>query len=351
MIEVLDPVPEQVIPVMIGKRRVELRVSTRGECRALDRAAARAFTQLPDDGDGPLSLEAPAPQPERAMPGFVMHAEAGHTSAPRGAIVAALAGVPDMARLRALLMDVWERCPDAVEASLVLCQQHGGTFGPADCDACRATASDDTWVKASDGKPGIPCDCGRRLPWPELRGPDVTCPDCGAVYEHDGITIGGGARLKALGTLPGDPVTDNEPDPAAVIEESIRTGQPVIVNDDGATPERAWPAVPFLAAEQLLTAAEAAGDPCACSHGDRGHEQPDSDDGQPGGCLVAGCGCRSYRPADAAAGPRLVVPLIIPGRVITADASADDAELPRPFPPGVVALADAACGTRIGAAS
>lgn len=45
----------------------------------------------------------------------------------------------------------------------------------------------------------LPCDCGARLPWPSKGGPDVTCPSCGAVWEHDGVDLGGGAVLKSLG--------------------------------------------------------------------------------------------------------------------------------------------------------
>jgi hypothetical protein len=73
-----------------------------------------------------------------------------------------------------------------------------------------------------------------------------------------------------------------------------------------------FPAVPFLPAEMLLTAGEASGAPCKCGHGDHGHEQPDSDDGQPGGCI--------------AGEPPRVAPLIVPGMVIPADGEA------RPFP-------------------
>ena len=44
------------------------------------------------------------------------------------------------------------------------------------------------------------CDCGAQIPWP-AKGEEITCPACGAVWEHDGIDIGGGARLKTLGDL------------------------------------------------------------------------------------------------------------------------------------------------------
>ncbi|HEY1627993.1 MAG TPA: hypothetical protein VGG16_29805 [Streptosporangiaceae bacterium] len=46
------------------------------------------------------------------------------------------------------------------------------------------------------------CDCGGRLLFPLKGGPDITCMRCGAVWEHDGIDIGGGARIKVPGNLP-----------------------------------------------------------------------------------------------------------------------------------------------------
>jgi hypothetical protein len=72
---------------------------------------------------------------------------------------------------------------------------HGGDHRgtpPAGLRRRWRAAADDL---ASDGKPGIPCECGNRVAWP-LRGEDVTCAKCGIVYEHDGIDIGGGARIK-----------------------------------------------------------------------------------------------------------------------------------------------------------
>lgn len=72
------------------------------------------------------------------------------------------------------------------------------------------------------------CDCGRRLPWPS-REQDETCPDCGAVWEHDGVDLGAAARIKQLGRLSGEPLQDDD----AVIEAgAIETGTPVIVTDD-----------------------------------------------------------------------------------------------------------------------
>lgn len=55
------------------------------------------------------------------------------------------------------------------------------------------------------------CD-GALLPWP-TDGADVRCPDCGTVWEWDGVTIGGGARIKTPGTrtAPGEIPTPTLP--------------------------------------------------------------------------------------------------------------------------------------------
>lgn len=37
--------------------------------------------------------------------------------------------------------------------------------------------------------------CETRIPWPVARQ-EIPCPECGTIWEHDGITIGGGARIK-----------------------------------------------------------------------------------------------------------------------------------------------------------
>lgn len=71
----------------------------------------------------------------------------------------------------------------------------------ADLDeAYDAAAAAPDMHAARDGKPGIPCDCGQRLPWP-VRGEEIECLNCHAVYEHDGIDISPGARLKRPGSL------------------------------------------------------------------------------------------------------------------------------------------------------
>jgi hypothetical protein len=38
--------------------------------------------------------------------------------------------------------------------------------------------------------------CETPLPWPE-KGEDRGCPECGTIWEHDGVDIGAGARIKA----------------------------------------------------------------------------------------------------------------------------------------------------------
>lgn len=43
--------------------------------------------------------------------------------------------------------------------------------------------------------------CETPLPWP-ARTEDRTCPECGTVWEHDGVDIGAGARIKPEGTAP-----------------------------------------------------------------------------------------------------------------------------------------------------
>ena len=48
---------------------------------------------------------------------------------------------------------------------------------------------------APNGPDGFTCDCGTRLAWPS-KAEDVTCPSCGTVWEHDGVDLGGGARIK-----------------------------------------------------------------------------------------------------------------------------------------------------------
>jgi hypothetical protein len=37
--------------------------------------------------------------------------------------------------------------------------------------------------------------CETPLPWP-TRAEDRTCPECGTVWEHDGVDLGAGARIK-----------------------------------------------------------------------------------------------------------------------------------------------------------
>ena len=49
----------------------------------------------------------------------------------------------------------------------------------------------------ADAKPGetFTC-CETPLPWP-MRTEDRTCPECGTVWEHDGVDLGAGARIKS----------------------------------------------------------------------------------------------------------------------------------------------------------
>jgi hypothetical protein len=50
--EISDPVPQMLIPLTIGKKHLELVVTTRAECRALIRVLALAAEKLPADGEG-----------------------------------------------------------------------------------------------------------------------------------------------------------------------------------------------------------------------------------------------------------------------------------------------------------
>jgi hypothetical protein len=119
-------------------------------------------------------------------------------------------------------MTAWCPATTEIDDETLYCEREAGHPG-----SHRAPGPDEgSEVAWSDEKPpGFDCDCGR-LPWPG-RMQDETCPGCGAVWEHDGVSIGGGARLVKLGELPA----------AAIVAESIRTGTPVIVEDDRATPE------------------------------------------------------------------------------------------------------------------
>jgi hypothetical protein len=339
------------------KRPVDLRFGTRAEIREHIAECSAQLESLPaDDSDHDLR--------GHGEPGGLAPAE----------LTAMLARL-DRAGLTSVLAYAHGFCPEAVESSFVLCERHGGTFGPADCDACAATRQpepEDQAGLAAAAAVNDRGDAGHGTPPTVLADPAVRLEQpcqCEHARErhfgdsHRGHCAAAGCGCPAFMAAPepgAQPPAEWERElleqqPADVIAESIATGRPVIVADDepqavagpGYDPEpelsegqrelerelraqpdhaTAWPAVPFLPAELLLTAAEAQ---CECGHqqrGDDGHEQPGSDDGQPGGCLVGGCGCRSWQPATADALPSLVVPLIVPGMVIPGDGEA------RPFP-------------------
>jgi hypothetical protein len=117
-VDVADPVPEMIIPVTQGAKSTQLRVRTRAECRALIASAALAAAQLPDDGADTVTLIAslaPGPRLAAAGPGSAIHSAPGHSlPSGRAVILESVAAAPDMATLRAMLMDAWEYCPDAV---------------------------------------------------------------------------------------------------------------------------------------------------------------------------------------------------------------------------------------------
>lgn len=69
-----------------------------------------------------------------------------------------------------------------------------------------------------DGE-AFPCDCGRPIPWP-TRAEDRGCPDCGTVWEHDGIDLGAGARIKSSPLITGPDDEDDEDDElVAVVDD------------------------------------------------------------------------------------------------------------------------------------
>jgi hypothetical protein len=349
------------------KRPVDLRFGARAEVREHIAECKRQLDVLPaDDSDQ---------EPGHGEPGGLTPAE-----------LTAVLGRLDARALAQVLFYAHGFCAEAVESSFVLCQRHGGTFGPSDCDACAATRQpepEDQAGLAAAAAINDRGDAGHGTPPTVLADPAVRLEQpcqCGHARErhfgdsHRGHCTAPGCGCPAFMAAPepgAQPAAEQErglleKQAADVIAESIAAGRPVIVEDDEPQPRMnvtpcqhgnlacplcdaepaadasgdggkltaapdhatAWPATPFLPAGLLLAAA---GAPCKCGHpmrGDDGHEQPDSDDGQPGGCMAGGCGCRSWRPARAkAAGePSLVVPLIVPGMVIPGDGEA------RPFP-------------------
>jgi hypothetical protein len=59
-------------------------------------------------------------------------------------------------------------------------------------------------TSTTTAREGLPCECGARLPWPS-KTQDTTCLDCGIVWEHDGVDLGGGARIKHHPAVHGTP--------------------------------------------------------------------------------------------------------------------------------------------------
>jgi hypothetical protein len=55
---------------------------------------------------------------------------------------------------------------------------------------------------ASPADTGTFICCETPLPWPS-RTEDRTCPECGTVWEHDGVDLGAGARIKPPAARPG----------------------------------------------------------------------------------------------------------------------------------------------------
>jgi hypothetical protein len=64
--------------------------------------------------------------------------------------------------------------------------------------------------------------CETPLPWP-TRTEDRTCPECGTVWEHDGVSLGAGARIKPQAA---DPVTGQPLGPFATSSEALLALRP-----------------------------------------------------------------------------------------------------------------------------
>jgi hypothetical protein len=78
----------------------------------------------------------------------------------------------------------------------------------------------------TDARPGetFTC-CETPLPWP-MRTEDRTCPECGTVWEHDGVDLGAGARIKSQA---GAPAAGRPVGPFATSSEALLAMRP----DDG----------------------------------------------------------------------------------------------------------------------
>ena len=260
MIEVEDPVPEQLIRLRQGKRVIELRVSSRAECRALIAALAKASAMLPDDGQGTLTLAAaPAPQPAQAGGDGPGHGDAARQDE-------AVAGL----------------LPGAEEAE--------------------AARRDDTWVQASNGlpantgycpaslRPGIPCArlAGHPLPHRTMAGIEwvpfpATLPQCPAGLLREAEDWGASCR-KDAGHAPPHGGQDGE-----WADDHPRHVADLNAHDFSAPPAAEPMAVPPPDGGPLLPDCTRDG----CLHPESAHAADDEETAD-GPCLLDRCRCPAY---------------------------------------------------------
>ena len=106
--EVLEPVTREIIPLVIGKRTVEIPFETRAECREVIRVIALACERLPDDG------EPAAPAGKHSS-----HRQSGALGDMRGDEIAdAYLNGRDHHELKALLLFISGYCPAALAAAI-----------------------------------------------------------------------------------------------------------------------------------------------------------------------------------------------------------------------------------------
>jgi len=101
--------------------------------------------------------------------------------------------VRDLYRLRQQLVGELRANEDALNTRVdkMLAEAH-----PRGVAACDETCPDTPAHRALIGQDTFKC-CSTPMPWP-TRTEDRVCLDCGTVWEHDGVDLGAGARIKAM---------------------------------------------------------------------------------------------------------------------------------------------------------
>ena len=116
--EVQDPVTREIVPLVIGKRQVELPLESRAECRALIRAVALASERLPDDGEDVFSA-VPYAADDEAWEKHLAHKRPVHTDDMSGSEIAhAHLDGRDRDDLEHLLLFISGYCPAALADAL-----------------------------------------------------------------------------------------------------------------------------------------------------------------------------------------------------------------------------------------